>query len=752
MASTIAPISTKAKVFRYRYVAFGTRFTSAPGFRAPGDEANPSTLYANELAVDVGGRAFAIDGETAAVFDHHFGGAERPPCAAVAVLQRANAIAARFGDCEAGVIWLVAHRDADFDALCALYLARWAIAEREPVDVPAGVDWFSPRAGALVPRRVRWAFQLAGYAACVDHARRLYCARNEALHSVLYAALARGRPYLDAESGALEFFTEVRARLEAGANPQSDSVLASSATFAPELAMLRRENELYELDMARARTAVVFVPIAPDDFEAAYARACARPLPGLGDAPSELSARDDRLAVDGVYLRDPECLLFKEWARLDRAHSTLGRGFTFTCIAVEENGGGRVAYYASLDPEFGHGLHLYPVWERLQRREAAALRAARCDPAAGPARAGFESRAGDAGALFADPWYDGGTYACQIVVSPNGGSAIGPAGRCADLADDPVAAEIRAELEDWAFAGAIDVHPEPAPADAPADSPAYRFGRVEIRDAVDVLNDATALQLGGQLWCALFGTADRVTSADVIRARTYRRNGLLAVWNRAGVAVAHVAAMRGAADRLEAHFRQIVDVAGELDGLCERRPDAGDADAIARRVDAGELLMASMGALRRELAADDGEVIEGFIADAGIERVLQTFRDVNRAGALKQQTRQMLQHTRTVADVQSKVEWLEILFVAVYATEAGNIIFGGEHGTTRWSLLATMVCAVVATGAAVMYLRPWEHVTSEGKQSWVATWLPLLIVGAMFAVGIALGWCRMSPGGFCPPP
>jgi hypothetical protein len=762
--ATAAP-KTRTKLFRYRFVGYGTRFTPAAGFRAPGDHTNPAALHENELAVDVGGRAWGLEGENAPIFDHHFVTAGSAPCAAAAVLHRADALRARFRTSEAEVVWFVSHREPDFDGFAAMYLARWLIEEDERFDWRAHgidqsgwydvvgengriprIDWFSPRVGAACPPSVGWAVQIAGYAACVDHARRTYCARNEALHSLLYAALARGRPYCDEENGALEFFEEVRARLSAGANPHYDSVLGESRRFAPELAMLRAENEHYERDLARARTAIVFVPVAPPEFEVAYARATAEPLRDPGEEKPSALSRGARRAADAVYLRDPECLLFKEWARIDERNSSLGQGFTFTCIATGAGDGAPPKYYLALDPDPSGGFHLYPLWERLQRAEVAALRGAGTDLRGRPPRTGFEARAGGQGALFADPWYDGGNYKCTIVVSPNAGSAIGPPGTRADLLDDPVAALVRDELESWAYAGEMLRRDEPSIASGTStggagERAAYRFARIELNDAVDVLHDALAAQVATRLWCELFDAPDTEIAPELMRTHVFRRNGLLAVWGRRGVAVAHAAASRDAADRLEHQFAEMVELARGLDEVSGA--NAGD---LPDRVKAGEALMRRMGRLRRELAAADGEVIEGFIDDAGFERVLDTFRDVNRAETLALQTEQVIEHARVVADVQVKVEWLELLFVAIYATEVGHII--SDALAPKYALVFTMLCSVIATAGAAWYLRPWESEVDEKRRGLTR---PFLAGGALIVLlGIVLGfvqagWIQVPP-------
>ena len=762
--------------FHYRFVGFGTRFATAAGFRAAGDLADPATLYENELAVDVGGRQWGIEGEAGAVLDHHLIAAGRAPSASAAVLHRAEAIRARFGASGAPVMWLVAHRDPDFDAFTAMYLARRVIAGDLSCDWlaygvdPDGwfdvalrrprIDWFDPHAADGFPPALRWAIRLAGYASTVDHARRISCARSEALHSVLYAALQRGRPYLDELSGAVEFYDEVRARLEQGANPFYDAVLADSATFAPELAMLHRETELYERDVARARRAVAFVPVAPADFDAAYGAAqkiALEPLTAASMQRAELLQGERRRPVDAIYLRDPDCLLFKEWARIDTRNTALGKGFTFTCIAYTlpgEAGKTRTDYFIALDPEQGRDLQLYRVWARLQNEEVAVLQSSARPSGAEPVRPGYEGRAG-AYAGFDDPWYDGVNYACTIVVSPNRGSAVGPAGTALDLQDDPVAKIVRSELEDCVYAGDVEAAASVVKSTAEPERVCYRFASVMLARDVDVMSDAVALQIAGRLWTALLGE-DRSVPRTILDDFTYRRPELIAVWLRSGVALAYVPQAEAIAAEIADQFKEVVEITGEVVALTAsaRRDDNATSDVLEQRVTRGHDLLRRLSRLRSALASSrNGDLIESFIEKIGFDSVLATFHALNRTEvAVLQskktdlQTAQIVKHAHVVADVQVKVEWLELLFVGVYATELCAVIATALQG--RYALLFTMVGSVFLTAAAASYLRPWVNVHEEQAETTAADvvvasprwppWSGMLVAGiVLLLIGIA---------------
>ena len=463
--------------YRYRYVGFGTRFSQEKG-RRPEGELDPSKLYGNELALDVGGVCLGHADVDHHIIDHHFYRQEgQYPAAAAAVLHLAPRIVERFGD-EDGDLWLVSHRDPDFDALGSMYLVRCLLEGTIPARDWEGyglrpdgwyqgrseIEWFQPKVGGLPPDR-RWPILIAAYSACVDNGRRLACPRNRSLHSVLYAAMARGRDYRREDDGALEFFGEVRRNLKDpkhGLNPLIDSVLEQSEVFAPELAMLDREVEAYRRDIRRARKAVVFLQESKVPFQEWFPKVQSLPLlksDGSLD-PAHLRPPDQGGSqVEGVYIRDPECLLFKEWARLDTEHSILGQGFLFTAVAYSR--GRREAtvnqtdYYFALDPERAGGRHLYNVWARLQAEEARPNQG--CLPG-GSVRSGFEGRAPGSEAAFVDPWFDGHNYACTIVVTPNRGTGIAPAGTAGDLSDDRVALLVQQELELSVFASDVTVH------------------------------------------------------------------------------------------------------------------------------------------------------------------------------------------------------------------------------------------------------------------------------------------------------
>jgi hypothetical protein len=773
--------------FRYRYVDFGTSFSAGAEPRYDTD-LDPRQLGANELAVDVGGVCWGWNGEERSILDHHFyRETGQFPSAAAAVLHNAPRIRERFLSlAAAGDVWLVSHRQPDFDAFCAMYLARallaglistdgWEVLGLDPGGWIPGRDrlnWFEPVLDGVPPSQ-RWPILLAAYAARVDNSRRLSCPKNRALHSVLYAAIARGRDY--AATGAWEFFEAVRQALTDPAqplNPLYDSVLEDDATFVPERALLDREIEAYERDIARARRTIVFVPQAREPFQAWYRSLGQRPLlsgPGLLPEPAHLDpGRPGLLQADGLYLRDPECLLFKEWARLDVDHSPLGQGFLFTAVAYSMGrrgaGANETEYFFALDPEraLPLGLHLYPVWARLQAAEVRARhsedRGSRIEdrkdkPPSAVCREGYEGRAGAWKPYFDDPWYDGVSYSCTIVATPARGTAIGPAGVRSDLSDDPVARLVEEQLEWGAFAsdltlkdcpGSADRLPAPPPVvEAVAARPdevhppqpgCYRFGFVGLKDGVDLLQGRAAEQIARVLWRRLDGDSG-FEGRDVPQRWLVCSPDWVGVWNRHGVMIACKGRAASHKDRLEALFQDLVEVARGVQALARTEPTRENIDRLLRD---GDQLVRRVARTRHQLALPEHRLLGYFFDASRLDQVLSMLRDVNQAAAelaqsakvtelAEQQVRvaaQVQANVETVTTVQRMVEWIEVILISVYLAHlwhmfAHDLVPGLiknahlAHGVVSAGVLLSAAAGAIGTA---LWLKPWTHRVVHGEK------------------------------------
>ncbi|MEI6569659.1 MAG: hypothetical protein WCR20_23485, partial [Verrucomicrobiota bacterium] len=190
----------------------------------------------------------------------------------------------------------------------------------------------------------------------------------------------------------------------------------ASSPFAPELELLALEEDRYQRDVQRARTVIVNVPCSKD-FKW-YGEVCKGPLLDENGNLAELhqtAGCESWREADGIYIRDPESILFKEWARLDTQNSPSRRGFQFLAVIYSRASNGQPRCVFSLDPERACGAHLYPVWARLQAVQLREL--AKRDEPRGVDRKGYElRRCGE------DPWFDGSNYGCTIIDTPNRGA------------------------------------------------------------------------------------------------------------------------------------------------------------------------------------------------------------------------------------------------------------------------------------------------------------------------------------------
>jgi hypothetical protein len=729
------------------------------------------------------------------------------PSVSAAVLHKAKRICDHFTPQKYGAtgVWLVTHQEPDFDALCAAYLVRalltagddevragWAglgmrdegweqpppaagwrqrggAGRQDDLGRKEDFDWFAPPWHA-VPQKKLWLVKLAAYASVLISGGRRSCPMNRSLHSVLHATQVRGRDYH--ADGAADFFDEVRRILTAGAseglNPLYDSVLEDSPAFAPELALLDREVEAYRRDLKRARRAIVSVPNAkgtPKDWRTKVSDA---PLfaSHAGDRPPEAApagvplAEDETIAadqkhggvggrasVDGVYLCDPECVLFKEWARLDVDNSPTGTGFRFTAIAYTRRpmaSPGTTRYILSLDPTHNDELHLYPLWVRLQAEEVRAL-ARQGGTHEGQPRKEYKGRAGKLpGGYFADPWYDGDKYRHTIIDTPGRGTLLTKSGPGGDGQEDGVLRLVRDELEHVVFWGKLGLTDVPMPggeSPAKAAEPAeafqrisearplermhYRFGRIALGADVDLANRAVAEQIGRELWRHLDSDAELSVPADFERRHLIKTARWVGVWSRNGVIVAVKAPgeAAGSAKRdpdrplvgkwFRDTFLKIVELSRVLQAYYGEAEAGGRADdspgwerRLEQRVQKGEGLMQELAKAKNELARRGGRLLAPFFEASRIDKVLEAYRDVYLAGAERLQAKKTNDNIHHLTEIQHKIEWVEVFLVGVYALEAVHILAETTNGRDGMDL-AALVLLFAAPFLAVMFTIRW---------------------------------------------
>jgi hypothetical protein len=799
---------------RHRFVKFGTQFQATAALRGTqcdrstlGEPLEPEQLCENELAVDVGGTCWGYGDqqkEQKRVLDHHFNrGEDNFPSAAAAVLHFAGKIASHFGRVaqRSECAWIVTHGQADFDALCAAYLARCvilassinadAVSSFEFIGLglhPEGwidldpdteanrtdrsisrFDWYRPPVKFL-PSDLRWMFLLASVASHSDNCRPLLCSRQRSLPAILYASMHRGQNY-ETESGATEFFHAVETRItEQGLNPLCDSVLERRTAYEPELLLLDRAEDAYRRDLTRARRAVVNIPVATD-FLVFFDDVKSRPLleraaPGLPPRTACVHVDMDSHGqlcrqVDGIYIRDPECILFRDYARADREHSRHGEGFLFTAVAysgLKSSPHNTTDYYFALDPERAQGGHLYPLWARLQTAEIAALLSdeggacrTKLELKEAICRRHFEGRAGEHAALFADPWFDGQNYRATIIATPAAGSLIGPEGVQPSLEDDQVATIVRDCLESVIYAGpgkGLDFPASAVTSDSvqPFDfDPAnrsclakagplhcFRFGSVQLRNDVSLLEGGIAEQIGRSLWRTLNPESPETVPSDFRERHLVIERSMVAVWSRLGIVVAHHSSAQERVHAIRDHVREMAKLSASVEQFL---PSTSKKTSLPNP-SALDPIMRVVAKLQWDLAQPDGRLLHRFFEAIGFQQVFTLAHNLSSAAAALQTQRASESNLTTIAHVQRNAEWMEIFIIGIYATELAHII-SGEFHNFKWAVIYFAAASIVTGVFAFCVIRPdrvdrHDSKSPLGRMVVLAVWFLILFVWGAF--------------------
>jgi hypothetical protein len=797
-------------IFNYRYVPYGTKFQTGVGIRTQtgrDDSLDSGTLYENELAADVGGVCLGYSNERLAVVDHHFHrSVGQFPSAAAAVLHKAHLIAERFiGKTEN--VWLVSHNEPDFDALTSLFLAKQIISGKLTSEgwselgvhpdgwIPGNdsnqvIDWYQPAVGKIPVER-RWAVQLASHAARVDNCKPSRCPRSRTLHAVLYATIKRRRSYL--QNGACEFFEEVQRLLTEGLeshlDPFFDSVLDSSLLFVPELKLLDLDEIAYERDLQRAERKVVFLPKSARTFSEWFSKRQSTPL--LNDSleirnEHLMQPEEQNIGVDGLFLRDPESLLFKEWARQDTVNSSMGNGFKFTAIAYS-NGRSKGLinssdYYFAIDPERSDGTHLYTIWARLQ---AAEIRERMNTPEFSEqgestkesgtrenvARGGFEMRGSALKKYFDDPWFDGSNFGCTIVPTPNRGTVIGRAGRESDLSDDPVASIVRQELLKCIYERPVDLTEfciQPFEkiqssfvglfAMNPPRLDSFRFVRIKLEEALDLHKGDLPNQIGEILWRQLVANGAEGLPVDFRERHLVVTSDSVAVWNRRGVAIAFRSSADSELMKMQDRFDKICNLTSAFSEILASIQERRDAEEV---VELAERTMAELATVRHELAFPENLLLRRFFDSSRLDESLSTLREVNatiiereelkRFTVLADRQTQIATATKdnvkALVRLQTKIEYVEIFLISVYAAELIHVLgisFNKDHATTGWCILGFAIFSAIV---AAFGLWPWgkhvdenEHADNSDQRGRQFSMLVLVLVSLLLLSLLFFVW------------
>ena len=310
------------------------------------------------------------------------------------------------------------------------------------------------------------------------------------------------------------------------------------------------------------------------------------------------------------------------------------------------------------------------------------------------------------------------------------GTLIDKPGGRADLEDDKVVDIVRHELEDAIYASQppkVDI------LDVSASDPVeneqrheiehippirtgyFRFGSIGLSEDVNLHSGELGRQIGTLLWRVLHPKAEEGVPADLLTRHIFTTTDWMGVWSRTGVIVAYkVNAGRDAAERSRARFREIIELARSVQ---ERFKPGMDDEHIGARMESGDELTRKIAKLRYELILPENRLLSQFFDAINISELLQTMRDML-----------LGLNTHTTAEVQTKVEWLEIFLVGFYGTELASSVVGQlQLSKHLWGVVIIVFTGGLFTGVTAWLLKPWQH-----KRSRNLFVLLILAAGAYF--------------------
>jgi hypothetical protein len=326
----------------------------------------------NTLVLDMGNQL--VPG----VIDHHQdSGAGVHDCTATLIVAHPELILTHLRDVPIEQVTVVLHRNPDFDAIAATYLAQELLVTGElPPGAAALADYALQVDSATLPISDHPEGTPYGILAGVGRVVDLDPPAGETPDDRFYR---RDVAVLDRGMKLMRYLTACAAE---GHSLYSPALFARPHPFAAEAQAVRDDYAHYLADLAAGEIGTLALP-AQD---------------GSGLQPVSL-----------LTVRDPASALFKVWARQDRQHAPDGRGFVLTSVQYADH-----RFVVSVDPTAG--VWLKGLGAALDRAETA-KRAMLGQERTGPVRPGYDN---------SDPWYDGRSpiHNYTIIDAPRAGTVL----------------------------------------------------------------------------------------------------------------------------------------------------------------------------------------------------------------------------------------------------------------------------------------------------------------------------------------
>jgi hypothetical protein len=250
-------------------------------------------------------------------------------------------------------------------------------------------------------------------------------------------------------------------------------------------------------------------------------------------------------------------------------------------------------------------------------------------------------------------------------------------------------------------------------------------------------------QIGETLWQVLYPDLKGAKPHDFAQRNLVVAPRFVGVWGDRGIAIAYkpkpqttgtTAELQQDDNGTERDFIKIVGLARAIDqliadgeGLARENhsaphgedddPTTGQAEEIAAR---GEVLARTVAQIKHNLTLPHSDLLRRFYDATGIDELLSTLRDLNQNAAeylrrrkMDEQASKTRESTETVAEVQTKLEYLEVFIVGVYALEMLDTTTKYLEGSDKVKGILVITGGLGFLIVTAAMLVPWNRVRKE---------------------------------------
>jgi class 3 adenylate cyclase len=308
------------------------------------------------------------------IIDHHQGEVEKE-CTASLIYRYPHLVLDHKGIEDIRNVKIVLHEHPDFDSIVAVYFIQHLV---EKGVLPTGARELSEYTklvdSSMLPKTERPWNTPYGILQGIFEKNRRYCKRKGLSKEVRDLYSVRRGLYL------MEYLC---LRIAEGFTLNHPNLFEEDYPFEQERKLIREDYTLYLKDLKKAKKSAITLPLSD------------------GNGEKE---------VDMIAIKDPQSILFRDWARGDFKHSRKGEGFALIMTSYHNK-----RYIISVDPT--SGVTLKGLGASLELAETEKRKQLGKERPIEPQRPGYDN---------SDPWYDGRAplFNYTIVDTPRGGTVL----------------------------------------------------------------------------------------------------------------------------------------------------------------------------------------------------------------------------------------------------------------------------------------------------------------------------------------